>query len=722
MKPLPHKDDVVATPTRSGGPRLSPVESKALASVADESLRKALGELFISTRASQDNFQKIEEWIPWQPADVNAPAYEGGGVSGIPFKKAVAGLASSGGAWERGGSGASIERTGKGTYRVEYDFEAEGVFVFPQTHGVSADWSVVVGEPSEEAIVVQTYTAKTGEAIDAEFFFTAFEIGKEGNTIVGPEGKEGPTHKTLYHGEGEPPAELGEVDDFYIDTEVWKIYGPKTEEGWGEGVSVVGPQGEKGEPGEPGPAGEKGAEGKEGPAGKEGPKGATGEVGPKGETGAEGRWAGLHYTWLTNTEVSDPGSGKAKRSNTNSALRISETDRDGNSVAAFLAAWDDSTSATKGTIIVRQVGSPKRFRILKITGALTDEGAWDSIPTELIAEGEALENEKEVVIEWLRTGDRGEQGEKGATGEKGSTGEKGATGSEGRSAGLKFLHLTNTEEGDPGFGKLKFNAGKTALFISILDNDGNNANLIEGMWDDFVAETRGYLMVRKVGTPTTFAYYKITGNTTAKVLWNKVSVALLSSSGELGNEDAVGIEFLPASDLEHLAEGSSFIIWRKAGTLEASIVSIERAEENHALEMYTETGGGRSGLCFNNGKTEALRNIKILNGAAPAELLLSNQAGESDFHRLAGATVASANTITVKKGIPLAKITGTTEIKKITATVEGHLLVLKFASNVTVAKGENLKLKENFAATENDTLTLICDGTNWFECARSANP
>lgn len=83
-------------------------------------------------------------------------------------------------------------------------------------------------------------------------------------------------------------------------------------------------------------------------------------------------------------------------------------------------------------------------------------------------------------------------------------------------------------------------------------------------------------------------------------------------------------------------------------------------------------------------------------------------------------TVASANTITLPGGT-LNKVTGTTEIKKITATTAGTRVTLVFEGVVKVVDGENLKLAGNFETTADDTLTLVCDGTNWFEEARAVN-
>jgi hypothetical protein len=66
-------------------------------------------------------------------------------------------------------------------------------------------------------------------------------------------------------------------------------------------------------------------------------------------------------------------------------------------------------------------------------------------------------------------------------------------------------------------------------------------------------------------------------------------------------------------------------------------------------------------------------------------------------------------------------ITGTTGITSITASWPGRVVRLKFNSSVTVTDGGNLRLAGNFVATATQSITLVCDGTNWFELGRSAN-
>lgn len=83
--------------------------------------------------------------------------------------------------------------------------------------------------------------------------------------------------------------------------------------------------------------------------------------------------------------------------------------------------------------------------------------------------------------------------------------------------------------------------------------------------------------------------------------------------------------------------------------------------------------------------------------------------------------IASAATIAVNLNAKYANITGTTNITSITATYAGHIVTLKFADILTFTDGSNLKLAGNFTTSADDMITLVCDGTNWYEMARSAN-
>lgn len=93
-----------------------------------------------------------------------------------------------------------------------------------------------------------------------------------------------------------------------------------------------------------------------------------------------------------------------------------------------------------------------------------------------------------------------------------------------------------------------------------------------------------------------------------------------------------------------------------------------------------------------------------------------------------GADVASANDITFASDANFVDITGTTQINTIATTTwnAGSIIVLQFDGSVTVAHntagtGASILLAGavNFAATADDTLMLIYDGTTWREISRT---
>lgn len=108
-------------------------------------------------------------------------------------------------------------------------------------------------------------------------------VGPQG--LQGVAGQNGTNGNTILNGTVVPDATLGNIGDFYIDTQTHTMYGPKTANGWDSGTSLVGPQGAKGDTGAQGIQGDTGATGA---VGATGATGAIGPQGPKGDTGATG--------------------------------------------------------------------------------------------------------------------------------------------------------------------------------------------------------------------------------------------------------------------------------------------------------------------------------------------------------------------------------------------------------------------------------------------------
>lgn len=86
-----------------------------------------------------------------------------------------------------------------------------------------------------------------------------------------------------------------------------------------------------------------------------------------------------------------------------------------------------------------------------------------------------------------------------------------------------------------------------------------------------------------------------------------------------------------------------------------------------------------------------------------------------------GADVASAATITLGTDGNFFDITGAVTITSVTAKTAGTIVILQFDGSLTFTDGSNLKLNGNFSTTADDTITLVSDGTNWYEVGRSAN-
>lgn len=88
-----------------------------------------------------------------------------------------------------------------------------------------------------------------------------------------------------------------------------------------------------------------------------------------------------------------------------------------------------------------------------------------------------------------------------------------------------------------------------------------------------------------------------------------------------------------------------------------------------------------------------------------------------------GTDVASATTTALGTGTVFT-ITGTTSITTLNtcdATATGKRVTLIFAGILTFTDGNNLKLAGNFVTTADDSITLVCNGTNWYEVSRSVN-
>lgn len=89
-----------------------------------------------------------------------------------------------------------------------------------------------------------------------------------------------------------------------------------------------------------------------------------------------------------------------------------------------------------------------------------------------------------------------------------------------------------------------------------------------------------------------------------------------------------------------------------------------------------------------------------------------------------GTDIASATALPLSAAVGnVFNVTGTTAITSATVAAgdNGRVVTLIFASTPTFTDGNNLKIAGNLSATADDTITLVSNGTNWYEVARSVN-
>lgn len=116
------------------------------------------------------------------------------------------------------------------------------------------------------------------------------------------------------------------------------------------------------------------------------------------------------YTFDSGTADADPGSAKLRFNHATfgsaTYIYISETADEGD-ISALMAVWDDSSSAIKATVQIRDPLTPTTWLEFYITGAITDAGTYRKIPISPIAAGGVLSNGATIRLAVTRNGDAG---------------------------------------------------------------------------------------------------------------------------------------------------------------------------------------------------------------------------------------------------------------------------------------------------------------------------
>lgn len=149
------------------------------------------------------------------------------------------------------------------------------------------------------------------------------------------------------------------------------------------------------------------------------------------------------------------------------------------------------------------------------------------------------------------------------------------------------------------------------------------------------------------------------------------------------------------------------------------------ATDTFAAVRIRNTFGGAAGSdnivanCNSEDTASGLTNV-VEADAGCIGLRVANILGAAGVS-IPSTTVASAATVTLPMAPDTFHISGTTNITSVTASWPDRTVKLIFDGILTFTDGSNLKLAGNFVTTADDTITLVCDGTNWFEAGRSVN-
>jgi hypothetical protein len=130
----------------------------------------------------------------------------------------------------------------------------------------------------------------------------------------------------------------------------------------------------------------------------------------------------------------------------------------------------------------------------------------------------------------------------------------GATGPAGPSAAIKYaFDNSTTTTADPGTGDFRLNNGTLASVTAIAfadtdSNGGNNEAYLLAQDDSTTTAHRGYVIIRKLSAPSTFAIYEITGASTDSAGWVQFVVTHRASNGTFTAADACAVEFFRTGD------------------------------------------------------------------------------------------------------------------------------------------------------------------------------
>ena len=122
------------------------------------------------------------------------------------------------------------------------------------------------------------------------------------------------------------------------------------------------------------------------------------------------------------------------------------------------------------------------------------------------------------------------------------------------SVAINWAFDSTTTMADPGTGDLRLNnatvSSVTAIAASALTAETGNPDLSDYIvtWDDSTSTNNGTIVIRKRGTPATFAVFNLTGAVTDNTTWLQLAVTYVDGAGTFSAADDLYVQFIRTGD------------------------------------------------------------------------------------------------------------------------------------------------------------------------------
>jgi len=242
--------------------------------------------------------------------------------------------------------------------------------------------------------------------------------------------------------------------------------------------------------------------------------------------------------------------------------------------------------------------------------------------------------------------------------------------------------------------------------ITIVGNTITNVGTVSGLLTDY-----GIILRNS-------SYCTIVGNTIKRMgrAGIQIDSTTVTGSGNASRYNTIHGNIVVDCNQDNAANTPAILLQFNAGALnDINIVGnslIKANADSNQTHGILETGTTSNNVYVANNIRGNLT-AAIGYTATTTDFIGYNSTGDS-------LSVASATTTTLPPHSDYFNITGTTTITSVTASWPGRFVTLKFAGILTFTDGSNLKLVGNFVTAANSTISLVSDGTNWYETSRTA--